>query len=130
MFCVSNLIINLRLINVTKPCLFLCLFELFEIICWKSNGHKLPTSHSIQNSPGQSKGNVKVQECVLGKLYQTPGGEAVIFKRGIFTGISTSYVVRGTLDKKEPPNIPTTTFMIMLRLARSRRYPILSSSMP
>ena len=56
MFCVSNLIINLRPINVTKPCLFSCLFE---IICWKSNGHKLLFSHSIQNSPGQSKGNVK-----------------------------------------------------------------------
>ena len=30
--------------------------------------------------------------------------------------------------RKSPPNIPTTTFMIMLRLARSRRYPILASS--
>ena len=91
MFCVSNLIINLRPINVTKPCLFLCLFE---IICWKSNGHKLPFSHSIQNSPGQSKGNVKVQECVLGKLYQTPGGEALFFKKKEFLrelALHTSY---------------------------------------
>ena len=102
--CVVVLCLNpdhkLRLIDFDKTCLSLCLFE---IICWKSNGHKLQTRHSIQNSPGQSKGNVEVQECVSGKLYQTPGGEAVIFKRGIFTGIGTSYVVRGTLAKKEPP---------------------------